>query len=65
MALAETGITFRLINNGRTVIDTPGNGSLADTFAGIYGAELSEAMLLVEFEGDTATVRGLVGKPPG
>ncbi|MCI5836808.1 MAG: DNA mismatch repair endonuclease MutL [Veillonellaceae bacterium] len=63
MALAEAGITFRLINNGRIVIDTPGNGSLADTFAGIYGAELSEAMLPVEFQGDTATVRGLVGKP--
>lgn len=63
LALAHTQVAFRLINNGRAVIETPGNGSLKDAFAAVYGAELAADMLAFEKSYDQLVISGLAGKP--
>lgn len=63
LALAHTGVAFRLINNGRSVIETPGNKSLADAFAAVYGKELASDMLPFEKSYEGINIHGLVGKP--
>ncbi len=63
LAMAHTDIAFRLINNGRKVIETPGNGNLMDTIAAVYGTDMADDMFPIEFEGEGITICGAVGKP--
>ena len=62
-ALASPDISFKLINNDRTVIDTSGNGKLKDVIYSLYGKDITKNLLPVSFsEGDIA-ITGFVGKP--
>ena len=45
LALANPDISFTLINNGRTVIETPGNGRLMDVISALYGVKVTGEML--------------------
>ena len=63
MALANPDIAFRLINNGRVVIETPGNGRLADVISALYGVKTTGEMLAVEGEKEEVSVSGMVSKP--
>ncbi len=63
LALAHTEVAFRLINNGRAVMETPGNGSLADAFAAVYGTDLAADMLPFAESYEGMQICGLVGKP--
>ena len=59
LALANPATVFRLVIDGRTVLETPGTGQLHATFAAIYDAETATAMLPVDQPG----VRGLISPP--
>ena len=63
LALANPDIAFRLINNGRTVIETPGNGRLMDVISALYGTKTAGEMLEVEEEGEKALLQGMISKP--
>lgn len=63
LALANPDIAFRLINNGRTVIETPGNGRLLDAVTALYGTKIAGELLEVRGEGESAFVTGLISKP--
>lgn len=63
MAMAEPDISFRLINNGRAVIETPGNGRLMDVISSLYGLETAGEMLEVSEEGEDVILEGLISKP--
>lgn len=63
MAMANPDIAFRLINNGRTVIETPGNGRLLDVISALYGVETAGEMLPVSEEEDDVLLEGLISKP--
>lgn len=63
LALANPDIAFRLINNGRTVIETPGNGRLMDVVSALYGTKTAGEMLPVEEEGENIALEGLISKP--
>ena len=63
MAMANPGIAFRLINNGRVVIETPGNGRLLDAVSALYGLETAGEMLSVSEESGDILLEGLVSKP--
>lgn len=49
IALSHPGISFKYINNGRTVLYTNGNGKLRDVIFGIYGREIAAESIEVEF----------------
>ena len=63
LALANPDIAFRLINNGRTVIETPGNGRLMDVVSALYGTKTAGEMLDVKDEGNDVFLEGLISKP--
>lgn len=63
MAMANPEIAFRLINNGRTVIETPGNGRLLDALSALYGLETAGEMLPVSAEEPELLLEGLISKP--
>lgn len=63
LSLANPDIAFRLINNGRTVIETPGNGRLVDVISALYGTKTAGEMLPVEEEGENIALDGLISKP--
>ncbi|MDI6706997.1 MAG: DNA mismatch repair endonuclease MutL [Bacillota bacterium] len=63
LALARTGISFRLTNNGKMVINTPGNGELRDTIVSIYGREIGENLVKVSCSREGIGIDGFVSKP--
>lgn len=63
MALSHSTIAFRLINNGRVVIETPGNGRLLDAVTSLYGIDVSNEMFTVEHSSDMYFLDGMISKP--
>ncbi len=63
LALANPDILFRLINNGRIVIETPGNGRLVDVVSALYGVKTAGEMLDVEGESEDISLSGMISKP--
>lgn len=63
MALANPNVAFRLINNGRTVIETPGNGRLIDAISALYGLKTAREMLPAGEQADEMILEGMIGKP--
>ncbi|MBP5200596.1 MAG: DNA mismatch repair endonuclease MutL [Schwartzia sp.] len=62
-ALAEPGISFRLISNNKTVVKTPGTGSLRDAIVAIYGGAVGESLLPLSFEDEDVKITGFLTKP--
>ncbi len=63
LALANPDISFRLINNGRSVLETPGNGRLLDAISALYGTKVAGEMLPVAGSTENAVMEGLISKP--
>lgn len=63
LALANTAISIKLINSGKTVVQTSGNGILQDAIYSIYGKEIAEGVVPVNFEYEDIKIEGVVGKP--
>ena len=61
MALANPNVAFRLINNGRTVIETPGNGRLIDAISALYGLKTAGEMLPAGEQADEMILEGMIG----
>ena len=63
LALVRADISFKLINNGRIVLATPGTGQLADAAASLYGPQTAAELLAVAHEQDGIAISGFIGKP--
>ncbi len=63
LALGYPNISFRLINNGRETLLTPGTGDLKDVLPVIYGNEMASKMVRVDCEKDGVKVFGYISKP--
>ncbi|MDR0979100.1 MAG: DNA mismatch repair endonuclease MutL [Lachnospiraceae bacterium] len=62
IALANPGISIKLINSGKTIISTSGNGDIEDVVYGIYGKDIREGIIKVNYcEGDVI-LDGVIGK---
>lgn len=62
-ALSHPGTAFKLFNNQRLVIQTPGQGNLLETIACLYGETVRQALLPVTGETDGVRVSGYISKP--
>ncbi len=62
IALARPDISFRFISGGKDVFFTPGDGSLENTVAALFGRDYADAMLPVEYAQDGVQITGLIGK---
>ena len=63
IALAYPHISFRFINNGKTILQTSGTGNLHDTIYNIFGKEYYSAVLPIDYESGDMRVFGMIGKP--
>ena len=61
VALANPNISFRLLNDGKSVFFTNGNGNILDIIYLMYGKELKENLLEVNYESDNIKVTGVIG----
>jgi len=63
LALSRPDVHFRLLNNDKEVINTPGNGDLVDTITALYGKNVAEALIAVRYEDNGIGINGYIGKP--
>jgi len=61
IALGNPHISFRLINNGATVLHTPGNNDLLSTIFSIYGKETAGTVRKVQYEDNIFRIYGYIG----
>lgn len=61
VALANPNISFRLLNDGKNVIFSNGNGNILDIIYLMYGKEIKENLLEVNYESDNIKVTGVIG----
>jgi DNA mismatch repair protein MutL len=67
-ALAYPAVRFTLMNEGKTILRTPGSGNLRDSVAAVYGLAVAQDMLAVNSlnaasEASSIRVNGLTGAP--
>ncbi len=63
MALSYPNIKFTLINNGKVLLDTDGNGDLRKVIYEIYGADITKKMIEVSGENDDYYIHGYMSYP--
>lgn len=63
IAIANPNIAIKLINENKTIIQTNGNGDLKTVIYTIYGKEIAEGLLEVNYEYEGIKVTGAIGKP--
>lgn len=61
--LSHPGIRFKFIWDGRTKIQTSGNGNVKDNIYNQFGADITKVLLPVEVEKNGMTLTGFIGKP--
>ncbi len=63
IALVHPEIAIQLINTGKTIIQTPGNNDFKAVIYSIYGKDIAENILEVNYEFEDIKVIGIIGKP--
>ena len=63
MALSEPNIQFRLIHDGREVLNVPKTDEPSIRIEAILGRETYEGLIPVEFRDETISLRGYIGRP--
>lgn len=63
IALSHPDIALKLISAGKTVIQTNGDGSLKTVIYSIYGKEISDKILNVDYNYEDIKITGVIGKP--
>jgi DNA mismatch repair protein MutL len=63
VALANPGIAFRLIHNGKLVFDLPKVTDFISRISDVFGNATADAMLPVFYGGGTLKMDGFIGKP--
>ena len=63
IALVHPEIAIKLTNTGKTIIQTPGNSDSKATIYSIYGKDIAENILDVDYEYEDIKIKGVIGKP--
>lgn len=63
LALSHPEVAFRLVNNDRLVLATPGRGDLLAAISSLYGPKAGPELLPVSHEEEGLVVGGYVAKP--
>ena len=63
IALVHPEIAIKLINTGRTVIQTNGNGDLKTVIYSIYGRDIANSLIETDYTYEDMHVYGVIGKP--
>ncbi len=63
IALVNPNIAIKLINTGKTVIQTNGGGDLKNVIYSIYGKDVANGVAQLNYQYEDVTVWGVIGKP--
>ncbi|MBQ6860341.1 MAG: DNA mismatch repair endonuclease MutL [Clostridia bacterium] len=63
IALINPNIAFRLLNNKKEVLQTSGNGNMVDVVYNVFGKDIAQNLVGVDFEFENIKIKGVVGKP--
>ena len=63
IALVHPEISFKLINTGKTTISTNGNGDIKSVVYSVFGKDIAEEIIPIEYEYEYIKVKGVIGKP--
>ncbi len=63
LALSHPEISFRLITNGQTKIETSGNGNPKDAIYQLFGRDITSNLIKVEDSWGEIKITGYIGKP--
>ena len=63
LALVDPNISFKFINNGKIELQTSGNGRMEDVVYAIYGKEVLENIIPVDYQYEDIYIKGVIGKP--
>lgn len=63
IALVNPNIAIKLINLGKNIIQTTGNGNVKDVVYSIYGKETAENIINVDYKYEDMSISGCIGKP--
>ena len=63
ISLINPGISFRLISNKKQILQTSGNGDMKTVVFNIFGKDVSQNIVDLNFEYEGIEVTGVAGKP--
>ncbi len=63
IALVNPNIAIKLINTGKTVIQTNGSGDIKNVIYSIYGKDIANGVMEVSYQYEDIHMTGVVGKP--
>lgn len=63
LALSRPDVRFKLVNNDKEVLSTPGDGDLEHAIRALYGKNVAENLLEVSLNDPEVRVSGFIGKP--
>ncbi len=63
IALANPNVSIKLINAGKTILQTNGSGKLEDCIYAIFGKEVFENIIATDYTYEGMHITGVVGKP--
>ena len=61
LAIGNTNVQFKYINNGKLMLNTPGDGKLINVIRSIYGKEVVENLIEIKEECKYCTISGYIG----
>lgn len=62
LAVSHCEIAFSLVIQGRTVLHTSGNGKLKDCIYSVFGKEIADNLIPIEYHGELFNLSGYLGK---
>ena len=63
IALVNKDVALKLISNGKTVVQTNGNGDIKTVVYSIYGKDVATETEEIDYQYDDIKITGVVGKP--
>lgn len=63
LALSHPQVSFRFLRDGRTVLNTSGNGKVADAIYNIYGRDFYQSLIPVDYTYQGMRLWGYISKP--
>ena len=63
IALVYPEIAIKLINSGKVIIQTSGNGDMKSVIYSIYGKDVADNIIDVNYEYEDIRIKGVIGKP--
>ncbi len=63
MAISNPDISFRFIREGKQILITSGNGDLKSTIYSVFGAELSDTLVSVDYSYEGMHISGYASRP--